>query len=120
MINKVTVFEFVTEFNNFYNNVLHLIEEAYNNSRMTRNYPDKVYNDIIGFKNEVERTLEARVLSIDKAGKELCNIMEKFVKLGENCLENYELSDNVSSYEGYKFFSSVVDAYNELCEELGY
>ena len=38
MINKVTVFEFVTEFNNFYNNVLHLIEEAYNNSRMTRNY----------------------------------------------------------------------------------
>lgn len=120
MINKVTVFEFVTEFNNFYNNSLELIEEAYNNKKIPRNYADKAYDKINGLKIEIERTLEARVLSVDKAGAELCNIIENFVKIGENLVENYNLTGNISSFEGYKFYSSIIDVYNELCEELGY
>ena len=120
MINKVTVFEFVTEFNNFYNNSLELIEEAYNNKKIPRNYADKAYDKINSLKIEIERTLEARVLSVDKAGTELCNIIENFVKIGENLVENYNLTGNISSFEGYKFYSSIIDVYNELCEELGY
>ena len=99
MNNKVTVFEFVTEFNNFYNDSLELIEEAYNNKKMSRNYADKAYDEITGLKNEIERTLEARVLSVDKAGAELCNIVENFVKIGENLVENYNLTGNTSSFE---------------------
>ena len=123
MENKVTVFEFVTEFGFFYNNVLELIEEGQNNENLDRVYTDKVYDVLVEFKNEVERTLEARVLSVEKAGTELQNRMEHLVNIAENCKEHYELLNLLNSsesYEAYKFLSSVVDCYNELCEELGY
>ena len=59
MNNKVTVFEFVTEFNNFYNNVLELVEEGYANEKMPRHYVDNVYDRIDGLKTEIERTLDS-------------------------------------------------------------
>lgn len=120
MNNKVTVFEFVTEFNNFYNNVLELVEEGYANEKMPRHYVDNVYDRIDGLKTEIERTLESKVLSVDKAGIELCKIVQKFVRVAENCFENYELTNHVSLLEAHKFYASVVDTYNDLCEELGY
>lgn len=120
MNNKVTVFEFVTEFNNFYNNILSILEETYNEDKVGRSYVDKVYDVITGYKQEVERTLEARVLSVEKAGKMLTENMKHFVKIAENCLENYEMVNNMASYNAYIFINSIVDCYNEMCEELGY
>jgi hypothetical protein len=120
MTNKVTVFEFVTEFNNFYNNILHIVEEEYNENKVSRFYLDIVYDKLSNYKNEIERTLEARVLSVDKSGKMLMEYMDQFVKIAENCLENYELVNNNESYNAYVFLNSIVDCYNELCEELGY
>jgi hypothetical protein len=120
MENKVTVFEFVTEFGHFYNNVLVLIEEGQNNQSLSKIYTDNVYDKITEYKDEVERTLEARVLSTEKAGNMLQGIVEQFVSIGNNCFENYELVQSNESYEAYKFFNSVIDCYNELCSELGY
>jgi hypothetical protein len=118
MINKVTVFEFVTEFNNFYNDVLALVEEAYGNEYINRSYTDNVYDKVTEVKNEIERTLEARVLSVEKSANMLFNVVNRFAEIAENCFENYELINNKESFEAYKFINSVVDRYNEMCEEL--
>lgn len=120
MTNKVTVFEFVTKFDNFYNNVIRIVDEAYNEGKVGRSYIDKVYDVLTLYKHEIERTLEARVLSVQKAGNMLVENMEHFVKIAENCLENYKMVDNMSSYNAYVFLNSIVDCYNEMCEELGY
>lgn len=120
MENKVTVFNFITEFGYFYNNVLDLIKEARSNKYLHKVYVDNVYNSITDYKNEVERTLEARILSIEKSEDMLHDIMVKFATVSNNCFENYELIGSHDLYEAYKFFNSVIDCYNELCGELGY
>lgn len=116
--NKITVFEFVTMFNNFYVNALHVIEKSYNDECVPRCYIDKVYDIINEYKNEVERTLEARVLSVEKASNMLYNKLEVIVKIAENCAENYNFFGDESSYEAYKFLNSIIDCYNEMCEEI--
>lgn len=119
-MNKVTVFEFVTEFNNFYNNVLSIIEEAYNNENVNRSCIDNVYDTITDYKNEIERTLEARVLSVEKASNMLTSKCETFVKIANNYVDNYNLLGNKESYDTYVFLNSVIDCYNEMVTELGY
>lgn len=114
----VTVFSFVSEFNNFYNNVLSLLDEAYKNEKLSKVYSDMVYDSITEFRYEVERTLECKVLSVEKASNMLYDKIKTFVKIAENCAENYNLLKNEESYEAYKFLSSVVDCYNEMCEEV--
>ena len=90
--NKITVFEFVTMFNSFYVNALHIIEDSYNSECTPRCYIDTVYDVITEYKNEVERTLEARVLSVEKASNMLYNKLQVIVKIAENCVENYKPS----------------------------
>lgn len=119
MINKVTVFGFVTEFNNFYNNVLALIDEAYNNNT-PKVYIDIVYDTVTNYKNEIERTLEARVLSVEKAQNFLTKNIEHLVKIGDNCVDNYNLTNLEDSYNAYLLINSVINCYNELVEDLGY
>ena len=119
-MNKVTVFEFVTEFNNFYNNVLALIDEAYNSGMVNRICVDNVYDNLINYKNEIERTLEARVLSVEKASNMLNDKCENFVKIANNYVDNYNLLGNKESYNSYVFLNSIIDCYNELVETLGY
>jgi len=120
MINKVTVFEFVTEFNNFYNNVLALIDEAYSNETVNRICVSNVYDTLTNYKNEIERTLEARVLSVEKASNMLTNECEIFVKIANNYVDNYNLLGNEDSYNAYVFLNSIIDCYNELVVNLGY
>ena len=117
MNTKATVYDFVVSFNEFYNNVLALLDEAYANN-IGRSYTDMVYDVITDYKNEVERTLEARVLSFDKAATMLTDKVSHFVALAENCVENYNLCGNGHSLAAYKFLNSVVDCYNELVNEL--
>ncbi len=112
-----SVYDFVVCFNEFYNNVLELLNEAYTNN-IGRSYTDMVYDVITNYKNEVERTLEARVLSIDKAASMLTDNVAHFVAVAENCAENYNLCGNKHSLAAYKFLNSVVDCYNEMCENL--
>lgn len=111
------VYDFVIGFNEFYNNVLELLNEAYANN-IGRSYTDMVYDVITNYKNEVERTLEARVLSVDKASIMLRDNVAHFVALGKNCAENYNLCGNEHSLAAYKFLNSVVDCYNEFIDEL--
>lgn len=114
----VTVFKFISEFTDFYNNVLSLLDEAYENEKLSKVYSDTVYDSIIEFRYEVERTLESRVLSVEKASNMLYDKIKVFVRIAENCVENYNLLNNEESYEAYKFLSSIVDCYNEMCEEV--
>lgn len=116
--NKITVFEFVTMFNSFYVNALHIIEDSYNSEHTPHCYIDKVYDVITEYKNEVERTLESRVLSVEKASNMLYNELEVVVKIAENCIENYNFFNDESSFEAYKFLNSIIDCYNEMCEEI--
>ena len=117
MTNRISVYNFVINFNEFYNNVIELLNEAYTNN-IGRSYTDKVYDVIVNYKNEVERTLAARVLSVDKASKMLTDNIAHFVALAENCYENYELCENEHSLAAYKFLNSVVDCYNEFVNDL--
>lgn len=117
-MNKVTVFDFVTEFNNFYNNVLALIDEAYSNGTVNRICVDNVYDTLINYKNEIERTLEARVLSVEKASNMLNDKCETFVKIANNYVDNYNLLGDMESYNSYVFLNSIIDCYNELVETL--
>lgn len=119
-MNKVTVFEFVTEFNNFYNNVLSIIDEAYSNETVNRICVDNVYDTITDYKNEIERTLEARVLSVEKAANMLTSKRETFVKIANNYVDNYNLLGNKDSYNAYVFLNSIIDCYNEMVIELDY
>ena len=114
---RISVYDFVVSFNEFYNSVLALLEEAYANN-VGRSYTDTVYDVITNYKNEVERTLEVRVLSVDKAATMLTDNVSHFVALGENCVENYNLCGNRHSLAAYKFLNSVIDCYNEMCENL--
>ena len=114
----VTVFIFVSEFNNFYNNVLSLLDEAYKNEKLSKVYLYTVYDSITEFRHEVERTLESKVLSVEKASNMLYDKIKTFAKIAENCAENYNLLNNEESYEAYKFLNSVIDCYNEMCEEV--
>lgn len=114
----VTVFKFISEFTDFYNNVLSLLDEAYENEKLSKVYSDTVYDSITEFRYEVERTLESRVLSVEKASNMLYDKIKVFVRIAENCAENYNLLNNEESYEAYKFLSSVIDCYNEMCEEV--
>lgn len=118
MTNKVTVFEFVTKFNNFYNNVLALIDEAYTNEIVNRICVDNAYDTLTEYKNEIERTLEARVLSVEKAANMLTNKCEVLVKIANNYVDNYNLLGNKDSYNAYVFLNSIIDCYNELVEDL--
>lgn len=120
MTNKVTVFEFVTKFNNFYNNVLALIDEAYTNEIVNRICVDNAYDTLTEYKNEIERTLEARVLSVEKAANMLTNKCEVLVKIANNYVDNYNLLGNKDSYNAYVFLNSIIDCYNELVEDLWY
>ena len=117
-MNKVTVFEFVTEFNNFYNNVLELINDVSNNT--SKVYTDIVYDMLTNYKNEIERTLETKVLSVEKSRNFLTKNMEHLVKIGNNCVDNYNLTNSEDSYTAYLFINSVIDCYNELIEDLEY
>lgn len=119
-MNKVTVFEFVTKFNNFYNNVLSIISEAYSNETVNRICIDNAYDALTEYKNEIERTLEARVLSVEKAANMLTHKCETFVKIANNYVDNYNLLDNKDSYNAYVFLNSIIDCYNEMIIELGY
>lgn len=119
-MNKVTVFEFVTEFNNFYNNVLSIIDEAYTNETVNRICVDNAYDTLTEFKNEIERTLEARVLSVEKAANMLTNKCEVLVMIANNYVDNYNLLGNKDSYNAYVFLNSIIDCYNEMVIELGY
>lgn len=109
MTNKVTVFEFVTKFNNFYNNVLALIDEAYTNEIVNRICVDNAYDTLTEYKNEIERTLEARVLSVEKAANMLTNKCEVLVKIANNYVDNYNLLGNKDSYNAYVFLNSIID-----------
>lgn len=120
MVNKVTVFEFVTKFNNFYNNVLALIDEAYTNETPNRICVDNAYDTLTDYKNEIERTLEARVLSVEKAANMLTDKCEIFVKIANNYVDNYNLLGNKDSYNAYVFLNSIIDCYNEFVEDLWY
>lgn len=120
MKNLVTVYDFTTEFNNFYINSSKIILEVYNKNSINRNIIDKVYDVLENYKNEIVRTLEYKVLSVEKAGKLLCDEMEKFLQLANNCYEYYEYTYDLKYYETYVFLNSIIDCYNELCEEFGY
>jgi NADH-quinone oxidoreductase subunit G len=81
---------------------------------------DNVYDTITDYKNEIERTLEARVLSVEKAENMLTNKCETFVKIANNYVDNYNLLGNKDSYNAYVFLNSIIDCYNEMVIELGY
>lgn len=120
MKNLVTVYDFTTEFNNFYINSSKIILEVYNKNSINRNIIDKVYDVLENYKNEIVRTLEYKVLSVEKASKLLYDEIEKFVQIANNCYEYYEYTYDSKYYETYVFLNSIIDCYNELCEELGY
>lgn len=120
---KITVFRFVLEFNNFYNNVLSLLNEAHRNKNIQnvyilRVYALTIYDRITNLKNEIERTLESKVLSVEKASNILYNEMISLQKLVKYYAEDYYLKHNKESYEAFKFFNSIIDCYNEMCEEI--